>query len=125
MREDLPFRYRWSCQVLYGHLTDFMTLQQRKVEVAQARGWGLPRFWVATAGNLNDFAVEREYETLESLAKELNERQKDLEFMKLMRESYTHLVQGSVRTELLESVESRPLVQGSVTTELLDSLQLR
>jgi hypothetical protein len=82
-----------------------MQFQHRKGEVAQARGWGLPRFWVATAGNLNDVAVEREYETLERLAKELDERQKDFEFMKLMRESYTHLVQGSVRTELLESVE--------------------
>ena len=106
MGQELPFRYRWSCQVLYGHLTDFMELQRAKIEVGRARGWLEPRFWVATAGNLNDFAVEREYKSLESLARELSEREKDFEFMKLMRQSYTHLVQGSVRTELLESVES-------------------
>ena len=107
MGEELPFRYRWSCQVLYGHMTDFMELQHRKVEVAQSRGWLEPRFWVATAGNLNDFAVECDYQSLEHLAKELSERQHDFEFMKLMRESYAHLVQGSVTTELLESVATR------------------
>ena len=106
MAQELPFRYRWSCQVLYDGMTDFLDIQHRKIEVGRARGWRDPRFWVATAGNLNDFTIEREFETLQGLANELHERQKDFEFMKLMRESYTHLVQGSVRTEILELVES-------------------
>ena len=98
----MAYRYRWSCQILYGSYTNFMEIQQRKVEVAQARGWRDAKFWVATAGNLNDFAIERDYETLDELASELYRRENDFEFMKLMRESYKCVVQGSVRTELFQ-----------------------
>ena len=96
-------RYRWSCQILYGHYTGFMEIQKQKIEVAQARGWVEAKFWVTSAGYLNDFTIERDYETLEQLAAELAERENDFEFMRLMRESYKLVVQGSVKTELLQT----------------------
>ncbi|HEX2050404.1 MAG TPA: hypothetical protein VHJ34_07200 [Actinomycetota bacterium] len=96
-------RYRWSCQVIYGRWGEFYELQERKVALASERGWVIPRFWVATAGNLNDFFLERDYETIEQLASELSAREADYEFMKLMRESYKMVVQGSVRIELFQT----------------------
>jgi hypothetical protein len=102
----VAFRYRWSCQILYGRYTEFMELQQRKVEVARNRGWSEARFWVATAGDLNDFFIERDFETLDELARELSERENDFEFMKLMRESYKLVVQGSVKTELFQTART-------------------
>jgi hypothetical protein len=80
-----------------------MELQARKRQVAQERGWAPSTFWIATAGGLNDFFLEREYESLADLAGELEAREADFEFMKTMRESYTHVVQGSVRIELFEA----------------------
>ena len=96
-------RYHWSCQILYGHYTDFMELQQQKNDIAQRRGWSAASFWIATAGKLNDFYLEREYPNLGELAQELEARENDTEFMRAMRESYKHVVQGSVRVQLFET----------------------
>ncbi len=97
-------RYRWSCQILYGKYTEFMELQRQKDEVAHARGWHRARYWVATAGSVNDFFLEREYESLADFANELQARDEDYEFMRLMRGSYPLVVQGSIRVELFEEV---------------------
>jgi hypothetical protein len=75
-----------------------MEIQQRKNEIAQRRGWSDASFWIATAGKLNDFHLEREYPSLGELARELEARENDIDFMKAMRESYKHVVQGSVRS---------------------------
>jgi hypothetical protein len=100
---DRRCRYIWSCQILYGHYTDFMDIQQRKNGIAQQRGWSVASFWIATAGKLNDFFLEREYPNLAELAQELEARENDVEFMRAMRESYKHVVQGSVRVQLYET----------------------
>ena len=98
-------RYRWSCQVTYGALTGFLDLQQQKVRLAEHRGWVKPRFWMASIGTLNDFFLEREYGGLPELAAELAARERDSEFTRLMRASYSLVVQGSIRTELFEELD--------------------
>ena len=99
------FRYRWSCQVIYGSWADFFELQQGKAELAAQRGWIPARFWVSLAGNLNDFFLERDYERLEHLSMELLAREGDYEFMKLMRASHKLAVQGSIRVEFFQSAQ--------------------
>jgi hypothetical protein len=71
------FRYRWSCQVIYGRWAEFYELQEAKAAVAKERGWVPSSFWVASAGSLNDFFLEREYQTLEELSAELWKREGD------------------------------------------------
>ncbi len=95
--EPVLFRYRWSCQVVYGAYAEFFELAQQKRELARARGWILSRYWVATAGNLNDFFEERDYETFEDLAHELSLREDDYEFMKVMRTIYRRSSKKSLR----------------------------
>ena len=97
-------RYRWSCQILYSNYTEFMDLQGRKDAVARARGWQPARYWVATAGNVGDFFLEREYESFRDLARETQAREEDYEFTRLLRASYPLVVQGSIRVELFEEV---------------------
>jgi hypothetical protein len=80
-----------------------MELQQLKNEIAERRGWSAASFWITTAGRLNDFYLEREYPNLGELAQELEARENDSDFMKAMRESYKHVVQGSVRVKLYET----------------------
>ena len=99
----MSVRYRWSCQVHYERYGEFLHLQSQKAEIAGARGWVQATFWTAVAGTLGDFYLEREYPDLDVFASEQAERDKDYEFMKLMRESYRHTVQGSVRIELFET----------------------
>lgn len=99
-------RYRWSCQVLYGRFGEFFDLQEEKHRIAEARGWTRPTFWVTTAGRLNDFFLEREYETLDELTSELAAREADFEFMKAMRDSYRLVVQGSVKIEIFEEASA-------------------
>ena len=101
----MKVRYRWSCQILYGKYTEFLEIQRQKSEVAKAREWVQATFWEATAGHLNDFFLEREYESHAQLAEELEARENDFEFMKLMRASYPMVVQGSVNIEIFESVD--------------------
>ena len=103
VREAVLYRYRWSCQVTYGSYGEFFELAERKRELARERGWKVSHYWVATAGNLNDFFEERDYETFEDLAHELSVRESDYEFMKLMRTLYKLCVQGSVRTEFFRT----------------------
>ena len=99
-------RYRWSCQVLYGRFGEFFDLQEQKNKIAEARGWTCASFWVATAGNLNDFFLEREYDSLDKLTSELAIREADYEFMKAMRDSYKMVVQGSVRIEIFQEASA-------------------
>jgi hypothetical protein len=98
-------RYRWSCEILYGRYTDFMDLQREKTLVAKARGWRPSAFWIATAGQLNSFFLEREYDSLDEFAAELAERENDFDFMRLMRASYQFVVQGSVKMELFKEID--------------------
>ncbi len=110
--ENLPtakgsVRYRLSCQILYGRYTEFMDLQQQKEQVAGTRRWHGARYWVATAGNVNDFFLEREYASLADLANELQAREGDYEFTRLMRASYALVVQGSIRVDLFEELPMR------------------
>ncbi len=97
-------RYRWSCQILYRNYTEFMDIQRQKDAVAKTRGWQTARYWVASAGHVGDFFLEREYPTLAALAAETQARADDYEFMRLMRASYQLVVQGSIRVELFEEV---------------------
>ncbi len=102
----MAIRYRWSCQVLYARYGEFYDLQRLKDAVAQQRGWTQATYWIALAGNLNDFFLEREYETLQDFAREQEEREGDHEFMKLMRDSYKLCVQGSIRIEMFRAAEA-------------------
>lgn len=100
-------RYRWSCQVNYADLTEFLEIQRQKAEIAARHGWVESRFWMTSIGALNDFFLEREYPSLAELAEELTARERDLDFSRLMRASYPLVVQGSIRAELFDELDIR------------------
>jgi hypothetical protein len=90
---------------LYGKFSEFMELQQKKLEVAADRGWVAVKFWEAVAGREYDFFLEREYPSLQALAAETQDRDADYDFMRLMRATYSCVVQGSIMIEIYESVD--------------------
>jgi hypothetical protein len=101
----MAVRYRWSCQVLYGKYAEFMELQSQKTGIARAHEWVQATYWEAVAGRVNDFFLEREYESLEQLAAETEARDTDYEFMRAMRATYPLVAQGSIKVEIFESVD--------------------
>ncbi len=76
-----------------------------KVRGRGDRGWVTAKFWEAVAGREYDFFLEREYPSLEALASETQARDADYEFMRLMRATYSCVVQGSIIIEIYESVD--------------------
>lgn len=97
-------RYRWSCQVNYKDLTEFLEIQREKAQTAARSGWVESRFWMAAVGTLNDFFLEREYPSLAEFAEELTARENNIDFTRLMRASYPLVVQGSIRAELFDEL---------------------
>ena len=98
-------RYRWSCQVNYSDLTEFLEIQREKAETAARQGWVASRFWMASVGTLNDFFLEREYTNLGEFAAEMTQRAGNIDFSRLMRASYPLVVQGSIRAELFDELD--------------------
>ena len=122
-------RYRWSCQILYEHYTEFMNCQRLKNEIAAERGWSLATFWIATAGGLNEFFLEREYESLGQLAVELEARDTDIDFM---RDAHVLQVRRprlgtdrALRVPQAGGVGVRSSGNGLATTSWTDRLLLR
>jgi hypothetical protein len=97
------YRYRWSCQIIYGSYADFFEIERKKEMGARERGWKKSSLWVTTSGNLNDFFEQRDYERFDELARDLAVREADYDYMKLMRASYKLVVQGSVRIEFFRT----------------------
>ena len=110
MADESPrrVRYRWSCQINYKDLTEFLEIQREKAQTAARRGWVESRFWMAAVGTLNDFFLEREYPNLAEFAAELTARENDIDFTRLMRASYPLVVQGSIRAELFNELDVSP-----------------
>jgi hypothetical protein len=78
--ERQMYRYRWSCQIIYGSYADFFEIQQKKQMLVRERGWKGSSLWVATSGNLNDFFEQRDYDRFDELAGELAVREADYDY---------------------------------------------
>lgn len=89
-------------EVLYGHYREYVAIFEEMVAVQQARGWHESSLWSPTFGKGNEVVTTTEYPDLAAFQRESDAVASDVEFMKLMRSSSEHLVQGSVRSELLE-----------------------
>jgi hypothetical protein len=98
------YRFRITVQILYGHAREYFELSQKLNEISRARGWTELTFWVPTVGTGNEFVAEAEYPDLATFQKEGDAFQSDAEAMEVARASGQHLVQGSLRSEIFETI---------------------
>jgi hypothetical protein len=98
------YRFRVTVQVLYGHFKEYLEASEKLNEISRARGWTEFTYWVPTVGTGNEFVAEADYADLATFQKEGDAFQTDPEAMEILRASGKHIVQGSARTELLETI---------------------
>jgi hypothetical protein len=98
------YRFRVTVQVRYGHFKEYIEISEKLNEIARDRGWVEFRFWVPTVGTGNELVAEADYPDLATFQKEGDAFQVDAEAMQLLRSAGEHLVEGSVRSELLETL---------------------
>jgi hypothetical protein len=98
------YRLRLTSQVKYGHFKEYYELSTKLNELIRERGWTEPRLWTPTVGIGNEVVAEWDYPDLATVQKEGDAFATDAEAMELNRSFAEHVVQGSVRSELLETI---------------------
>jgi spore coat protein CotF len=91
-------------QVVYGHFKEYLEASNQLTEYTTAKGFAAVRLLMPTVGMANEAIWESEYESLADFEREMQTLQTDPEFMKLLRASVEHVVQGSSHSELLETM---------------------
>jgi hypothetical protein len=97
------YRARFSVEVRYGHFAEYLKSAEQLNEIARARGWVESTFWTPAVGTANEFIAETDYPDLATFEKEGDAFQSDAEAMQLVRNSAEHVVQGTGRSELLQT----------------------
>ena len=96
-------RARFIVQVRYGHFAEYLKALEQLNEIARARGWAEATFWVATAGTANEVIADVEYPDLATFDHEGQAQSSDSEWMKVIRSTADMVVQGTGRSELLQT----------------------
>jgi hypothetical protein len=98
------YRFVTREQVIYGHFKQYLDANNKMNDYVVSKGMAPARLMVPTIGVNNEAIWESEYESLADLEREMDALQSDPEFMTLVRESAGHIIQGSARTELLQTM---------------------
>jgi hypothetical protein len=96
-------RARFIVQVRYGQFAEYLKAMEQLNEIARKRGWADATFWVYTAGAVNELVAEVDYPDLTTLEREGNAQSSDAEWMNVIRSTVDLAVQGSARTEVLQT----------------------
>lgn len=99
------FRVRTTGEVRYGHFRDVLEVSKEIQELHKARGWTVGTVFIRSFGQANIIEIDADYPDLAALEKESKASMKDEELVKLIRRSADFFVQGTIRTELLRTVE--------------------
>jgi hypothetical protein len=96
-------RARFIVQVRYGHFAEYLKALEQLNEIARERGWAEATFWVSAAGTANELIAEVDFPDLATYEREGNAQSSDAGWMKVIRSTVDVVVQGSGRTELLQT----------------------
>jgi hypothetical protein len=99
----MMYRSRFSVQVRYGHFAEYLKIAEQLNEISRARGWAEWTFWTPTVGRSNQFIAEADYPDLATYQEQSDAFQSDVEAMQAFRSSIEHVVEGSGRSELLQT----------------------
>jgi hypothetical protein len=100
------YRYQLRFEVGYGRARELLEATGRIRAVARDRGWHEPVLWNLAFGPWNAFVFSADYETLAEYEREIGAQTQDADWMGAMREMREFIVQGSVRSEMMETIET-------------------
>jgi hypothetical protein len=96
-------RARFIVQVRYGHFAEYLKAAEQLNEIARARGWAEATFWVPTAGAANELIWEADYPDLATFEREGDAQSSDSEWMTVLRSTFDMVIEGTGRSELLQT----------------------
>jgi UDP-glucose 4-epimerase len=89
--------------VKYGQFKEYYNIASELMDYSKRQGWATPTLWAPTAGVNNEVIWEWEYETLSDMETDQRKWQTDPGFMDLVRQQAVLVMDGTSRTELLET----------------------
>ena len=96
-------RARFIVQVRYGHFAEYLKALEQLNEMAREHRWAEATFWTPTAGTANELVAEVDYPDLATFEREGDAQASDAEWMKVIRSTVDMVVQGTGRSELLQT----------------------
>ena len=97
------YRLRLIVQVRYGDFKEYMEASQQLNELARSKGWAEATFWSPTVGASNEFIAEIDFPDLATFERESEAGGSDPEARKLILSMAPMVIEGSARSELLET----------------------
>jgi hypothetical protein len=97
------YQLRNSVTVRYGKFREYHAVMDQLNEIARQRGWVEAKRFVPVAGLDNQYISQWEYETLADYERETESFSADTEAMKVFRGAAEFVIEGTSRSELLES----------------------
>ena len=100
------YQARLIVQVKGGRFKEHLEIQQKMNDLARSRGWTEATFVVPAVGIGNQFIAVTEYPDLASFEGEGDAFFSDPEAMALVKDAVDCIVDGSARSELLQTIST-------------------
>ncbi len=100
----MAYRARQIGTIKYGQFGEYLKTFKKLEEISRARGWAEARLLSPVAGAGNEIVIEWDYPDLATFQKEGESFLADDEAFQLFRSGAQHIVEGSLRNELLEEI---------------------
>ncbi len=92
--------------IRYGNFREALEVAEELNRVYQAKGLRASTFWAPVAGVSNEFIIETDFPTLADFESDQAAIYADAEVMKLVRSFAQYVIEGTGRSELIESAPS-------------------
>ena len=99
------YRSEMRFEVAYGRARDLLEAAEQIRGVARDRGWHEPVLWNLTFGPWNAFVFSADFSSLAEFEREYDAQSQDSDWMGAMRKMREFIVQGSVRSEIMQAIE--------------------
>ncbi|MFN2594377.1 MAG: hypothetical protein ABR579_05755, partial [Actinomycetota bacterium] len=93
-----------TCEVRYGKAREFMESMTKLDDLCTKKGLVGAAGWGPIAGNNNTFIYEMDYPDFATFEKEQGQFYGDADIMNAFRASSEHVIQGSAKSEMLQSL---------------------
>jgi len=100
------YHARLTVQVKAGRFKEHLGIMEKMNDLVRSRGWTEATYWIPTVGVANQFIIETEYSDLATFEREGAASFSDPEVMALVKEAVDCIVDGSIRSELIQNLAS-------------------
>jgi hypothetical protein len=100
------YKSRLTVQVKSGRFKEYLGITDRMSDLSRSRGWTVPTILIPTVGRSNQIVSEFDYPDLATFERELAASFADAEAMAQVKEAVDCLVEGSIHSELLQTIST-------------------